>query len=321
MTRVKVKTYQGLSLFLRTYSTPVTSRAASSTTKAKKPDLFLNPHAWKGLPADQIFQLHQMRKAYMGDAYNPTNEERTAILSTISSLSSNKPALDYSFEIENFKERVMNNTPMKERGKPQKLSNQFVINTGAAPHRERRIENLTRILAYETPLLAKYRQPYQPKSRKEAPIKLTFHSDFTEETSNKNNRVVKLSVELKDLGLNQEQEHKFKILAGGRFRYDTNSFHLKCERYPEAAQNANWLTTTFNRLLSEAKDLSKETFSDIPLDKRHMKIWSSKMDKPVFPESWKRVEDAPEKRHNIVNRLVELKAKVVDIKELQNLAP
>ena len=54
--------------------------------------------------------------------------------------------LDYAFEIENFKERLMNNTPMQDRGKPQKLSNQYVINSGAVPHQRRRIEQLTRKL-------------------------------------------------------------------------------------------------------------------------------------------------------------------------------
>ena len=40
-------------------------------------------------------------------------KKRTAILSTISSLVPNKPPLDYAFEIENFKERLMNNTLCK----------------------------------------------------------------------------------------------------------------------------------------------------------------------------------------------------------------
>lgn len=307
-------------LRLRSYSTAKGTRSPSGYSRDKSPDLFLNPHAWEGLPADQIFQLHQVRKQYMGNAYNPTNEERTAILSTINSLSPQKPPLDYSFEIENFKERLMNNTPMNQRGLPQKLSNQYVISRGDLPHNKRRIENLTRISAFEMPLLAKYRQPYQPASKKEAPLKLTYQSDFKADTTSEYNRLVKLSVKLEDLGLTKEQEHKFKILSGDKFNHDNNTFNLKSKRYPEAAQNVTWLVSTFNRLLTESKDLSKETFSDIPLDKRHMKQLIRKKANS-FPEEWKRPQDAPISRHFIVDRLVSMTTEIIDKKELRNVSP
>lgn len=295
------------------------AKAGKTKTPASTP-LFLNPHAWKGLPADQVFELHQIRKEYMGDAYNSTDDERTAILSTISSLSKDKPPLDYAFEIENFKERLMNNTPMQERGKPQKLSAQFVINSGEVPHQRRRIENLTRTAAYEIPLLAKYRQPYTPRPRTEAPLKLTYNSDFSNDTSNPNNRKVTLTVALKDLQLDAKQEHKFKILAADKFNYKTNTFRLKGERYPEAAQNVNWLVETFSKLLTEAKDLSKEDFSDIPLSKSHMKRLSNKST-PQFPDHWKRPEDAPTKRHEIVKKLVSDTEAFKDATYLKEITP
>ena len=62
------------------------------------------------------------------------------------------------------------------------------------------------------------------------------------------------------------------MLAGDKFNHDEDTFQLKSERYPEAAQNVNWLVDTFNKLLTEAKDLSKDDYSDIPLSKSHMKI-------------------------------------------------
>ncbi|KAI5955816.1 RSM24 [Candida jiufengensis] len=288
---------------------------------SKKPELFLNPHAWEGLPADQIFQLHQIRKNYLGEAYNPTNEERTAILSTITSLSKNKPTLDYSFEIENFKERVMNNTPMKDRGKPQKLSNQFVVNSGSIPHNETRYEQLNRISAFEMPLLAKYREIYTPPNTTESPIKLIYNSDFSNETSNQFNRKVTLFVKLKDLKLSPKQEHKFKILSGKRFHHSLQTFQLKSEKFPEASQNVTWLISTFNKLLKESKDLSKETFEDIPLDKRHMKTWTTKKKPVEFPENWKKPEDAPIKRHEIVSELVEISKNKLDNDQLQKISP
>ena len=81
------------------------------------------------------------------------------------------------------------------------------------------------------------------------------------------NRKVTLKVSLRDLNLNPKQQHKFKVLAGDKFNHDEDTFQLKSERYPEAAQNVNWLVDTFNKLLTEAKDLSKDDYSDIPLSK------------------------------------------------------
>ncbi|CAI5757549.1 unnamed protein product [Candida verbasci] len=290
-----------------------------STTICRLKPLYLNPHAWKDLPADQIFELHETRKKYLGDAYNPTNEERTAILSTVSSLVKNQPTLDYAYEIENFKERLMNNTPMKDRGKPQKLNNQFVIDNGAIPHNQRRIENLNRVAAFEIPLLAKYRQPYQPKPKYQTPLKLIYQSDFSNETNSQYNRLVKLEVKLRDLELDLKQEYKFKVLAGKHFNHDLNTFKLKSDRHAEVAQNVNYLVSTFNKLLTEAKDLTDD-MSDVPLDKRHMKTIIGKK-QPQFPKEWEKQEDAPVKRHRIIEHLIKERTRTVDESFINSLSP
>ncbi|KAK6456287.1 mitochondrial ribosome small subunit component [Scheffersomyces xylosifermentans] len=296
---------------VRFYSKPVPS--------SEQP-LYLNPHEWKGLAADQIFELHNVRKEYLGDRYNPSDEERNAILSTITALSKNKPELDYAYEIDGFKERYMNNTPMNKRGLPQKRSNTYVIERGATPHETRRIEQLTRIAAYEMPLLAKFRQPYKPKSSQESPLRLTYNTDFSDETSSKFNRLVTLNCNIKDLKLSEKEEHKFILLAGNKYNFDTTTFRLKSDQYAEAAQNARWLVDTFNKLLAEAKDLTKDDFADIPLDSRHMKLLHKKP-KPTFPEAWKRPQDAPVVRHKVVNRLVELVKEKKDSEYVSGLSP
>ena len=296
-----------------------------SSSSASEEALYLNPHAWQGLPADQIFELQKLRKKYMGTAYSPNDEERKAVLSTISALANN-PKIGYAFEIDNFKERFMNNTPMKERGLPAKLSNQYVIGKGATPHEKRRIEHLNRVCAYEMPLLVKYRQPYVPKPKTETPLKLTYHTDFGKETTNKFNRKVILEVSVDNLKLDAKQLHKFKVLADEKYNSETNIFTMESNQYREAAQNVNWLVDTFNKLLVEAKDLSKEDFADVPEKKTKTKqtktlIKQSKTGIADFPKEWKRPQDAPIKKHAVVNKLVDALKKKGDQQFINKIRP
>lgn len=264
---------------------------------------YLNPNEWKGLPADQIYELHDQRKIALGKAYNPNDDERFAILSTVEALKKDTASpLEYVYGIDNFKERLMTDTPSKLRGLPAKRSNVFVKDVGATAVERRRIDQLTRISAYEMPLLAKFRQPYQPSEATKSPLKITYHTDFSDKSS-KTNRTVILTCQLADLGLDHKQQHKFKLLAGNKFNITTETFKLKTDQYPEASQNVRWLVDTVNKLIKESKDLTDD-FADVPLDVRHMRF-GSKKPQAEFPEAWKKPEDAPVARHKIVRRLAE----------------
>jgi small subunit ribosomal protein S35 len=293
-------------------------RLYSQSVNSVATPLYLNPHAWHGLPADQIFELHQLRKESMGEKYNPNDDERNAILSTINSLSKAGPALDYVYEIDNFKERYMNNVRSSDRGIPQKRSNIFVLDDGKVAHEKRRNEQLNRVAAYEMPLLAKFRQSYQPKSSEISPIKLTYQTDFSDE-SNSFNRKVVLQVNINDLQLNDKQKHKFKLLSGSKFNYDTNVVKIKCNSFPEPTQNARFAVDTLNKLLTESKDLT-EDFADIPLDSRHMKI-NHKKPLPKFPDNWKRPQDAPIEKHKIINKLTAAAIKRKDQEFINKFSP
>lgn len=287
-----------------------------STQKEESP-LYLNPHKWQGLPADRIFELHDLRQKVLADKYVPDDAERSAVLSTYVALGVNNPTLDYAYQIDNFKERVMNNTPYALRGLPPKLSNIPVIDKGVTPHQQRKLEQLTRVMAYEMPLLAKFRQEYNPQSSTDSPITLTYQSDMTDET-NAFNRKVTLTCKLEDLGLDDKQARKFKILSGNKFNHNKNSIKFSSDRFSESAQNARWLVETFNKLLTEAKDLSKETFEDIPVDVRHSK---AQKPAPVFPESWKRPQDAPVEQNKIIRKLVDGVKQLKDEKFLSQYSP
>lgn len=132
---------------------------------------------------------------------------------------------------------------------------------------------------------------------------------------------------------NAQAIHKFKVLAGPRWTPDAPAdsglgseesgaehgyFKISCEDFPKGAMNLKWASDTIDRLLAAAnvctflaqslhrsltvhivKDL-KETFSDIPVDTRHIEAKTRKakkgghiigrqLHKPTirdFPKEW-----------------------------------
>lgn len=291
-------------------------RVRYNSNAAGDETLHLNPHAWEGLPADRIFELHNLRKDALKENYNPNDEERRAILSTFTSLSKTRPGLDYVYEIDNFKERYMNSTPVNERGLPPKRSNVNVVSSGQTAHDLRRREHLTRISAFEMPLLAKLREKYEPKSDKETPVKLTYHTDFSNE-SNSSNRKVTLEVLLKDLELSEPQQRKFMILSGNKFNHNTQTLKFTVDEHPEPTQNAKLIMQRFNKLMKESKDLTDD-FADIPIDTRHSKPVTPKA---KFPEAWKKPENAPVAQNSIVKKLVEHVKTKKDEQYVSNFKP
>lgn len=289
--------------------------SSKNQSKALRP-LYLDPHKWVGLPADRVFELHNLRVNNLGDKYVPNDDERRAILSTITSLKNGRPHLEYSYEIDHFKERLMNNTPSNLKGLPPRLSNIRVLDKGVSPHKERQMYQSYSLAAFEMPLLAKYRQPYVP-AKELNPVKLTFQTDFSDAT-NEFNSTVTLSVKLEDLKLQDAQAKKFILLSGEKFDYHTKTLTFSSKKFPESTQNARWLVETLNKLLKEAKDLTKNTFDDIPVNTHQ-----GQPQKPTFefPESWKRPQDAPVKRHNVVQNYVQSYKERMDQDFVQKLSP
>lgn len=272
---------------------------AKLSDKKDETPLYLNPHAWKGLPSDQIFKLHNTRLNKMGKNYTPTNDERNAILSTISSLSSTRGCLDYVFEINNFKERHMNNTPLRLRNLPPKYANVDVVNKGETIEKKRRNEYLTRVLAYQVPLLYKFRKKYISKKQNENPLKFSYFSDFTSESNVKNRRVV-LTCNIKHLNLTEKQEHNLKILLDKNYNFVKTELTLESDVFPLAIQNARYLAEILNNFLNEAKN-SDNDFSDFAVRKNHVKQTSNPNS---FLDEWKRPQDAPVKKYRITENLI-----------------
>lgn len=279
-------------------ASPQVARAGSISS-----NLYLEPSKWKGLPSEKIFHLYRERIVRLGSKYKPCDEELQALLSTS----------QVTGVLERDIKKIYYNG---EKGAADILGGGLQDSYSPRPfmfdelpsqaqdlvaqHREQRFYN--RLAAYELPLLAQYRQPYRKLSAKTHPVQYRFTTYLGEDHPNACKVV--LRVKTKDLGLNAKELHKFRLLAKTRYDHLTDVFKMSSDKFPEAAQNTRYLNDVFMKLLKESKDLTDD-FSDVPLDTRHTQAKNLRKKKHnyVFPEEWKRPEDAPKPKFNIVNEI------------------
>ncbi|KAF9270169.1 hypothetical protein L218DRAFT_952355 [Marasmius fiardii PR-910] len=137
-----------------------------------------------------------------------------------------------------------------------------------------------RLIEHEMPKLVAYRKPFKPLKSDALVVRSLDYGG--EEHPAMRKRVVVVAVD--DLPLQSKAAiHKFKLLAGPRWtlRPPANSgfsgisnwgngfVKISCEDFPQPAQNLKWASDTLDKLLEEANNL-KESFSDIPVDIRHI---------------------------------------------------
>lgn len=291
------------------YSVFALSKRFNSTVVNKattiSPTLYKEPSKWVGLENSEIIRLHNERKARLGPLYKPCEEEMNVLLPT---------AEEQGIPAKVFKEYYYKSSEEVERelGIAKGLDenvNMEPYNFDELPsqsqilvhqHREQRFYN--RLAAYELPLLAKYRQEYKRPSFKTHPVTYRYTTYLGEEHPNA--RKVVMSVKTVDLGLNDKELHKLRLLAKTRYDPTTDIFKMSSDRYETSAQNANYLNSIFQRLLKEAKDTTDD-FSDVPLDNRHIIARQMRKKKRgyKFPEQWKRPQDAPKKTIDLIDIL------------------
>lgn len=268
-------------------------------------NLYMEPSKWIGLDSSELLHLHNERKARLGSLYKPCEEELKALLPTASEQGIptdlfKKYYYKSSEEVE--KELGISNGLDEHVGLDQYKFDDLPSQAQLLVHQHREQRFYNRLAAYELPLLAQYRQEYKRPSDKTHPVTYRYTTYLGEE--HPNSRKVVLSVKTSNLGLNEKQLHKLRLLA--RTRYDATNDILKMstDRYEQPAQNAHYLNACFQKLLKEAKDLSDD-FADVPLDTRHTiaKNMRKKKRGYKFPEEWKRMQDAPKKTVDIVEFL------------------
>lgn len=116
-------------------------------------------------------------------------------------------------------------------------------------HRE--VRAFYRKAAWELPQLSEFAQTYVPPAATDVlNFRYTVHVGEEEHPAD---RKVVLTCKTKALGLTDAQLHKFRVLAGPRYRVSTDEFRMSSEVYGNVLQNKLHLCETLERLLAAAK--------------------------------------------------------------------
>lgn len=167
---------------------------------------------------------------------------------------------------------------------PDTLRQIDIENISSLAHRElqqhRELREITRIAAWEMPLLSQLAKPFQPPTETE--VLRWRYTTYLGEAHPAARKVVVEFQPSKLPDLNSAQREKLLKLAGARYNPSTGVVKMACESFETQAQNKRYLADTVTRLLSEARDLESDSFADVPLDTRHHKAQV----KPKFPKAW-----------------------------------
>ncbi|KAK9235538.1 mitochondrial ribosomal subunit protein-domain-containing protein [Lipomyces kononenkoae] len=160
-------------------------------------------------------------------------------------------------------------------------------------HRFKRMYN--RVAAWEMPNLRQMATEFVPRNAKQKEV---FEFRYTSLMGQEHESEAKVVVQCKAsevaaafFGEGEDKAkrlHKFKLLCGARYNYTTDIVKMSCDNFPNSIQNKQYLVDTLKRLLKESRDLSKDSFEDIPLDTRHVK---RKAKEPQFPKEWAKPQD------------------------------
>ncbi|KYG42631.1 hypothetical protein M433DRAFT_157664 [Acidomyces richmondensis BFW] len=150
-------------------------------------------------------------------------------------------------------------------------------------HRE--LREMVRVAAWEMPLLGRLHKPYQRDPKTVLRWRYTTYMGELHPAANK------VVVEFKptDLAgvLTEAQTMKLVKLAGPRYNPGTGIVRMSCESFETQAMNKRYLGDVISNLIAEAKDPNADSFEDVPLDTRHVKIKR----RPRFPEEWLMTEE------------------------------
>ncbi|KAJ2920375.1 hypothetical protein MD484_g174, partial [Candolleomyces efflorescens] len=147
---------------------------------------------------------------------------------------------------------------------------------------KRMVLHYLRLIEHEMPKLVAYRQPFIPPNSKETPIyvKEVHYQGEPHPALAKRSIVVAVDdLPLKDAAA----VHKLKLLAGPRWTpnppkdagvmeeeaWGNGYIKISSDTYRNAEMNLKWVSDALDRLVVEAND-SKDTFSDLPVDMRHV---------------------------------------------------
>jgi len=138
-----------------------------------------------------------------------------------------------------------------------------------------------RLIEHEMPKLVAYRKPFIPPSSSTPVIVRSMHYQGESHPA-----VIKrvIVVPVDQLSLTGKQAiHKIKLLAGSRWtpnppidagvsrneEWGNGFIKISCESFPKPSMNLRWASDTLDKLVEVANN-TEDTFSDMPIDMRHV---------------------------------------------------
>lgn len=284
----------------------LTKAVKDSNLSLSSSELIHRPELWKGLPSSVVVQLYRARVISLGKNYKRSNVELNSILScaanpleaqTLYNIYNSTESDIYEADSEtDYDNYVTEGEYMEDPLEPYGYD-EYPTGAQDIVRDFRDLMEFNRKAAFELPQLVKFRKTYKPIDKTDAPI-IYKYTRFIGE-SHPGERKVVLQFKLKDLQLNKNAEHKFKLLSGSRYDHKTDIFLMSSDRYLEPAQNASFLSDVLNDLIKESNNKPEE-FSEIPLDKRHTVAKYSKKQRKnknfiPFPKEWEKPQNADQK--------------------------
>ncbi|TFK56996.1 hypothetical protein OE88DRAFT_1618874 [Heliocybe sulcata] len=152
--------------------------------------------------------------------------------------------------------------------------------------------NYMRLIEHECPKLVAFRKPFNPPSIESAPLVVRSISYGGEEHPATTKRAITVPVAKLPLK-NDAAMQKMKLLAGVRWTPEAPKdsgistseeagehgyIKISCEDFPRPAMNLKWISDTLDKLIKEA-NVRRTSFTDIPLDTRHLDAKAQKVNK------------------------------------------
>ncbi|KAJ7596943.1 mitochondrial ribosomal subunit protein-domain-containing protein [Mycena floridula] len=146
----------------------------------------------------------------------------------------------------------------------------------------RHVLHYLRLIEHEIPKLVAFRRPFVIPTE-ETPVIVRSIDYNGEPHPATNKRVIVAPIDKLPLS-NEAAIHKIKLLAGPRWTIKPPSdagvspieawgngyIKISCEDFPTPAMNLKWACETLDIMIREANDPKKDSFSDVPLDMRHI---------------------------------------------------
>ncbi|TKA63569.1 hypothetical protein B0A55_08953 [Friedmanniomyces simplex] len=154
-------------------------------------------------------------------------------------------------------------------------------------HRE--LRDLVRTAAWEMPLLASLHRPFVPPQTQphHHTVLRWRYTTYMGESHPAASKVV-VTFDPSDIpDMTHAQREKLRKLVGVRYDFSKRRVKMSCESFETQAQNKRYLGDLIATLIAEAKDPTADSFEDVPLDTRHVKI----RPKFRFPSAWKLTEE------------------------------